>query len=70
MRRAKEKRVTLTCKECGTKEAFRAASPAAPILTASEESAKHGWSYSLGFFAMMTGDHENRCPKCNGNAGK
>ncbi len=56
--------VTLTCEGCGLKEAFPASSPAAPILTASESSEKKGWSYQIGFAAMLTGDHHNRCPTC------
>lgn len=56
--------VELTCCECGTKGTFPASSPAAPELTASEASAKEGWSYAVGFFAMLTGDHQNRCPTC------
>jgi hypothetical protein len=61
---SKHKLVTLTCTDCKTKAKFPASSPAAPALTASEASAKKGWSYEVGFFAMMTGDHKNRCPKC------
>lgn len=55
-------KVELTCEVCGTKRKFRASSPAAPILTASKESKKAGWSYQVGFEAMLTGDHHNRCP--------
>ncbi len=58
----------LTCIDCGKAERFQAASPAAPILTASEESEKKGWSFSVGFFAMLTGNHENRCPDCTKRA--
>lgn len=65
MRSVKKDTVTLTCVGCGKKQAFRAPSPAAPELTASEESAKVGWTYEVGFFAMLTGDHQNRCPACS-----
>jgi len=58
------KYVTLTCVDCKVKAKFPAASPAAPVLTASEASEKKGWSYEIGFAAMLTGDHQNRCPEC------
>lgn len=60
----KQIRVELTCRSCGTKKTFPASSPAAPALTASEASAEEGWSFSVGFFAMLTGDHQNLCPAC------
>ena len=59
--------VELVCMDCGKRQSFKASSPAAPKLTASEESAKSGWSYSVGFFSMITGDHNNRCAECTGN---
>ena len=68
MSRKPSKTVVLTCCGCGKKERFPASSPAAPMLTASEASAKKGWSYSIGFFAMLTGNHENRCPVCTRGA--
>ena len=60
----------LTCVECGVSEAFPITSPAAPVLTMCEAAAKQGWSYEVGFFSMLTGNHNQRCPKCNGNAVK
>ena len=57
-------KVELTCEVCGTKRKFRASSPAAPFLTAAEESVKYGWSFENGFQAMLTGDYHNRCPNC------
>ncbi len=62
------RKVALECVECGKKSSFEASSPAAPILTACEEAAKVGWSYQVGFFAMLTGDHKPRCPKCTKKA--
>ena len=64
MKRKKNETVTLTCESCGTKGDFPASSPAAPVLSASEASEKSGWSYSIGFFAMLTGDYHNRCSDC------
>lgn len=57
--------VELTCIACGVHAVFPASSPASPILTACEYAHKnHGWSYQIGFFAMLTGDHHPRCREC------
>lgn len=54
----------LTCIDCGKAATFRITSPAAPTLSMCEEAGKVGWSYSIGFFTMLTGDHQTRCPRC------
>ena len=61
---------TLTCTGCGVSGAFPIPSPAAPVLTMCEAAEKEGWSYEVGFFSMLTGNYNQRCPKCNGNAAK
>jgi len=60
----KQNMVKLTCCACGTTGSFHAASPAAPVLTACESAGKEGWSYQIGFFTMLTGEHYPRCPTC------
>ena len=56
--------VELTCIACGVHAVFPASSPAAPILTACEAAAEHGWSYQIGFVSILTGDHRPRCREC------
>lgn len=43
-------------------------SPAAPKLSALEELEPKGWSFCVGFFSMLTGDHRERCPECTKKA--
>jgi hypothetical protein len=63
------RKVALTCVSCGSKQSFRASSPAAPVLTACEAAhANAGWSYEIGFFSMLTGDHRPRCAACTAAA--
>lgn len=64
MSRTRKMTGTLTCVGCGKKQSFRITSPAAPTLSMCEEAEKVGWSYSIGFFAMLTDDHTPRCPAC------
>lgn len=54
----------LTCIECGRTERFPITSPAAPVLSMCEAAGPKGWSYQIGFFTMLTGDHQTRCPAC------
>ena len=56
--------IEITCIDCGMQGRFTARSPAAPMLTASQESHKKGWSYEHGYFAMLTNSYKNRCPDC------
>lgn len=60
----RQQMVELTCIDCGKKQKFPANSPAAPILSACEAAAEEGWSYAIGFQAMLTGDHRTRCAAC------
>jgi hypothetical protein len=66
----KRRPIRLPCAACGVMSpAVAPASPAAPLLTACEALHRdHGWSYVVGFAAMLTGDHEPRCPACHGGA--
>lgn len=60
------KPLSLACVSCGVMSpAVVPSSPAAPILTACEKlHAVHGWSFEVGFAAMLTGDHRPRCASC------
>jgi hypothetical protein len=62
--RSKHKTGKLKCSVCGDTGIFLITSPAAPTLSMCEEAAKVGWSYSIGFSAMMTDDHHPICPDC------
>jgi len=64
MRKRAASKGTIKCVGCGEKGTFPITSPAAPALSMCEEAAKVGWGYQIGFFAMMTGDHQPVCPKC------
>lgn len=69
-RKGKGNTGTLTCVECGARGAFPITSPAAPVLSMCEAAKKEGWSYEVGFFSMLTGNYNQRCTNCNGNAVK
>jgi hypothetical protein len=71
MRRRKAQTIDVPCTVKGCKVVAKNtpyASPAAPMLTALETLEKQGWSYQIGFFSMLTGDHAQRCPAHNGKA--
>ena len=49
---------------CGAKSpVYPIRSPAAPELSLCEQAEKAGWTYDLGFEAMLVG-HTTRCPSC------
>jgi hypothetical protein len=64
------KAIEVKCVQCGAAEHVKPSSPAAPMLTALEKLRPKGWSYQIGFFAMLTGEHHQLCPVCNGNSRK
>ncbi len=50
---------------CNAKSASYPAVTAAPELDVAEAAhAAEGWSYSIGFFTMMTGQPVTYCPAC------
>lgn len=61
-----QKRISLACVACGAKSpSVVPPSPAAPVLTACETLHRvHGWSFEVGFWQMLTGDHRPRCASC------
>lgn len=61
------KAIRLVCEACGVKsKPVIPTSPAAPVLTALEIlHEEEGWSYQIGFFTMLTGDHHPRCKECS-----
>lgn len=65
--RAPRGALRLACVSCGAESPpVTPASPAAPILTACEALERaHGWTFEIGFFAMLTGDHRPRCAACS-----
>lgn len=60
----RSKPIKITCSVCAATEMARPTSPAAPMLTALEQLKPNDWSYQIGFFTMLTGDHHPRCPAC------
>jgi hypothetical protein len=66
VRTKKKATVRVTCKVCGVSVDAPFTSPAAPMLTALEGLESKGWAYEVGFFSMLTGDHNPRCPECKG----
>lgn len=56
--------ILVRCSRCGRAEKFPATSPAAPMLSALEFAETKGWAYQVGFFSMLTGDHNPVCPEC------
>lgn len=61
----KTKSILVRCMAPGCKTSVRVvpSSPAAPMLSALEKLSPKGWGYQIGFFAMLTGNHEQRCPQ-------
>jgi len=65
MARRKGKTLRVTCCRCGAESApYTITSPAAPELSVCEQAEKDGWSFTVDFWAMMTGDHRTVCPDC------
>ena len=60
------KPVKISCSTCNVQSRpVKPSSPAAPTLTALEVLEADGWSYSLGFTSMLTGNYHPRCPDCS-----
>lgn len=66
----REKRVTVTCSVCGHSETHVARKNAAPMITLLTDTLRpKGWSYTVDFLSMMTGDYRPVCPDCQQGAG-
>lgn len=62
------KSLAVSCVVCGEKSRkVPISSPAAPVLSVLEQLESEGWSFQVGFFSMMTGEHNQRCPACTKN---